>query len=108
MPKGLSPLRGIKNQINVVLGSQIPNLSAYRRNLKEAKELKRQLEEFLKKGLIIESLSRYSKVINKITIKYRNSIPRLDGMFYELCGSSVFWKIDLWSGYLQICMKPDD
>ncbi|XP_060190640.1 uncharacterized protein LOC132619902 [Lycium barbarum] len=57
MPDGLPPLRGIEHQINFVPGSQIPNKPAYRSKSEETKELKRRVEELLKKGLVKESLS---------------------------------------------------
>ncbi|RDX93040.1 hypothetical protein CR513_24755, partial [Mucuna pruriens] len=121
---GLPPLRSIKHQINLIPGCSIPNRPAYRTNPEETKEIQKQVNELLQKGFVRKSLSPCSilvilvpkkdgtwcmyidsQAINKITIKYRYLIPRLDYMLDELFGSCVFTKIDLKNGYNQIHMK---
>ena len=127
IPYGLPPLRGIEHQIDFISSASIPNQLAYKANLEETKEIQRQVDELLQKGFVRESLSPCSVpvivvpkkdgtwhmcvdclAINKITVKYRHPIPRLDDMLDELHWSQLFSKIDLKNGYYQIRMKEGD
>ncbi|GJR93082.1 hypothetical protein Tco_0265256 [Tanacetum coccineum] len=46
--------------------------------------------------------------LNKLTVKNRYPLPRIDDLFDQLQGSSVYSKIDLRSGYHQLRVRDED
>ena len=46
--------------------------------------------------------------INKVIVKNKYSLPRIEGLFDQLKGVGVFSKIDLQSGYYQLKVKDVD
>ena len=46
--------------------------------------------------------------LNKVTIKNKYPLPRIDDLFDQLRGATVFSKIDLRSGYHQMCIRSQD
>jgi hypothetical protein len=127
LPRSLPPMRSVSHHIDLIPGASFPNKAAYRLTLQEHEEVKKQVQELLDKGLVRESLSpcvvpmvlnpkkdgRWrmcidSRVINKITIRYRFPFPRMDDLMDCLSREKYFSKIDLKSGYHQIHVREGD
>jgi hypothetical protein len=123
----LSPIRSISHHIDLIPGASLPNKATYRLTSQENEEVKKQVKDLMDKGLVRESLSPCavptvlspkkvggwrmctdSRDINKITIKYRFPLPRMDDLMDFLRGARVFSKIDLKRGYHQIRMWEGD
>ncbi|KAL9268383.1 Transposon Ty3-I Gag-Pol polyprotein-like protein, partial [Drosera capensis] len=124
---GLPPTRELDISIELVPGAAPISKAPYRMAPAELKELKTQLEELLEKGYIRPSVSPWGapvlfvkkkdgsmrlcidyRELNKITIKNRYPLPRIDDLFDQLQGASVYSKIDLRSGYHQLRIKTED
>ncbi|GJY17925.1 putative nucleotidyltransferase, ribonuclease H [Tanacetum coccineum] len=99
---GLSPTRQVEFQIDLVPGAAPVARAPYRLAPSEMKELSEQLKELSDKGFIRPSSSPGS------SLKNRYPLPRIDDLFDQLQGSSVYSKIDLRSGYHQLRVREED
>jgi hypothetical protein len=118
---GLPPRRDIDFSIELAPGAVPMSRTPYRMSTPELVEIKLQLKEMMDKGYIWPSVSPWGapvlfvkkkdgtlrlcidyRQLNKVTIKNKYPLPRIDDMFDQLGGSSIFSKIDLRSGYHQV------
>jgi hypothetical protein len=100
----------------------------------ELVELKKQIDELLEKGYIRPSTSpwaapvlfvekkddtkrmcidyksypRHHPSLNEVAIKNKYPLPKIEDLFDQLRGASVFSKIDMRSGYHQLRIRPSD
>nr|GEV87933.1 putative reverse transcriptase domain-containing protein [Tanacetum cinerariifolium] len=124
---GIPPARPVEFQINLVPGAVPVARTPYRLAPSEMKELAEQLQELSDKGFIRLSSSPWGAPVlfvkkkdgsfrmcinyhelNKLTVKNRYPLPRIDDLFDQLQGSSVYSKIDLRSGYHQLRVREED
>ncbi|GJU85004.1 putative reverse transcriptase domain-containing protein [Tanacetum coccineum] len=124
---GLPPVREIEFRIDLIPGASPVVKSPYRLAPSEMSELSNQLKELQEKGFIRHSHSPWGapmlfvkkkdgamrmcidyKELNKLTIKNRYPLPRIDDLFDQLQGACYFSKIDLRSGYHQLRVREED
>ncbi|GJS58624.1 putative nucleotidyltransferase, ribonuclease H [Tanacetum coccineum] len=124
---GLPPQRQVEFRIDLVPGATPIAKSPYRLAPSEMQELFEQLQELQDKGLIRPSHSPWGALVlfvkkkdgslcmcidyrelNKLTVKNRYPLLRIDSLIDQLQGSRFFSKIELRSGYHQLCMHEDD
>ena len=114
---GLPPKRDIDFTIELVPGAATVSKTPYRMSTPEMLELKMQLQELLEKKYIRSSVSPWGasilfvkkkygtlrlcidyRQLNKVTMKNKYPLPRIDDLFDQMRGANVFSKIDLRSG----------
>ena len=115
---GVPPDGQVEFWIDLVLGVAPIVKTPYRHAPTEMKEMMNQLQELLDKGFIRPSTSPWGapvlfvkkkdgsmrmcidyRELNKVTIKNKYPLPRINDLFDQLQGVSYFSKIDLWYGY---------
>ncbi|CAA0806336.1 Unknown protein, partial [Striga hermonthica] len=124
---GGPPNRQVEFSIDLIPGAGPVSKAPYRMAPKELEELKAQIQELLRLGFIRPSVSPWGAPIlfvkkkdgsmrmcidyrdlNRLTIKNKYPLPRIDDLFDQLRGACVFSKIDLRSGYHQLKIKESD
>ncbi|GJV01806.1 putative reverse transcriptase domain-containing protein [Tanacetum coccineum] len=124
---GLPLTRQVEFQIELIPGAAPVARAPYRLAPSEMKELSAQLKEQSDKGFIRPSSSPWGapvlfvkkkdgsyrmcidyRELNKLTVKNRYPLLRIDDLFDQLQGSSVYSKIDLRSGYHQLRVREED
>ncbi|WRX14563.1 Reverse transcriptase domain - like 10 [Theobroma cacao] len=124
---GLPSDREFEFTIDLLSGTAPIFILPYRMAPVELNELKVQLKELVDKGFICPSTSPWGapilflkkkdgtlrlcidyRQLNKMTIKNKYPLPRIDDLFNQLQGATVFSKVDLRSGYHQLRIKEQD
>jgi transposase InsO family protein len=124
---GLPPDRDLEFSIELIPGAGPVSKAPYRMAPSELAILKEELQEILDKGFIRPSASPWGapvllvgkkdggkrmcvdyRELNKVTVKNKYPLPRIDDLFDQLSEASVFSKLDLRSGYHQLKVKKED
>jgi len=123
----LPPSRDIDFSIDLIPRAGPVSAAPYKMAPAELAELKKQIEDLLEKKFIRPSASPWGapvllvkkkdgssrlcvdyRQLNKLTIKNKYPLPRIDDLLDQLRGACVFSKIDLRFGCHRILVKPED
>ncbi|GKB46864.1 putative reverse transcriptase domain-containing protein [Tanacetum coccineum] len=110
---GLTPQRQVKFHIDLVPGAMSIAKSPYRLVLSEMQELSGYSPWgapvlFVKKKDGALRMCIDYRELNKLIVKNRYPLLRIDDLYDQLQGARYFSKIDLWSGYHQLRLHEDD
>ena len=124
---GLPPPREVEFRIEFHPGTSPISMTPHRMASVELQELKVQIQELLGKGFIRPSTSPWGALVlfakkkdktlrlyidyrklNRVTIKNRYPLPRIDDLFDQLRGARVYSRIDLLTGYHQLRVREAD
>jgi hypothetical protein len=124
---GLPLRRDIDFSIELAPGAVSVSRTPYRMSTPKLVELKLQLKSMMDKGYIRPNVSPWGALVlfvkkkdgtlrlcidyrqlNKVTIKNKYPLPRIDDLFDQLGGASIFSKIELRLGYHQVRIKGED
>ncbi|KAL2233225.1 UNVERIFIED_CONTAM: Transposon Tf2-12 polyprotein [Sesamum indicum] len=124
---GLPPHRKVDFAIETLPGVAPISIAPYRMAPVELHQLKKQIEELLGKGFIRPSTSPWGapvlfvkkkdgsmrlcidyRQLNRVTVKNKYPLPRIDDLLDQLKGATIFSKIDLRSGYWQLRIAEND
>jgi hypothetical protein len=124
---GMPPERKVEFAIDLIPGTVPISKRDYRVSGPDLVELKKQIDELLEKGYIKPSTSPWATPVlflekkdgtkrmcidyrsfNEVTVKNKYPLPRIEDLFDQLRGASVFSEIDLRSGYHQLRIRPSD
>ncbi|GJZ22511.1 putative reverse transcriptase domain-containing protein [Tanacetum coccineum] len=123
----VSHSRQVEFQIDLIADAAPVAWAPYQLAPSKMKELSDQLKDLFDKGFIRPSSSPWGapvlfvkkkdgsfqmcidyQELNKLTVKNRYLLPRIDDLFDQLQRSSVYSKIDLRSGYHQLRVREED
>jgi hypothetical protein len=124
---GMPPDRDIEFSIELLPETTRISKRVYRMDAKDLIELNKQIEELLEKGFIRPSSSPWGapilfvnkkdgsrrmcvdyRSLNKVTIKNKYPLPRIEDLFDQMRGATLFSKIDLRLGYHQLKIQTED